>query len=524
MLTRPIKRPIVAPLTRALTAAGGGGSAPFNPADLMAANTYWWDASDATTITKNGSDQVSQLADKSGNANHLTQSVDADKPLANISMNGVACIDCRPDLFMLPTANPFVFGPREVFAVLWSERAAAGDNAFVLTMPGGSTTNTTIGTAKIQFGGSSLNGSDVTRGNGTMRHTLIQHSYIEATGATTQYMYIDGRLRSGAVTTTAVGGTRAAFANSAGAAPLNGLFAEMLVFNRTLSAGDRTNVINYLTNKWRAITPVSKYHVVLLAGQSNMRGSYGNVNLTTDATDPRIAMLERTYNPSTGVVIEDDAGPIVLAEHPLSNRWRDTASPPGENTVGPGLAYAKALLATLPSDEGVLLVPCAQGSTYVMDDPPLSPDVTWSPTPAVPHLNTPLGDSVARMNRMLALTGQTMELHSLFWCQGESDATQTMSEAVYSGYSDAVFTYLRANITGATNLPIVSVQIGHFLNAGTYPSAVNINASIADLPNRLANTAYVDTTAETSGGDGLHYSAASSRSIGTAGFTAYQTI
>jgi hypothetical protein len=492
-------------------------------ASLMDSTSYWWDASDATTITKNGSDQVSQLDDKSGNGNHLTQGTDGNKPLANVSMNGVDCIDCRPAKFMSPTANPFLFGVREVFSVLWSERANPTDNAFVLTMPGASTTNTTVGTAKITIGGSSITHSAVFDGNGTMNHTLIQHHYNEGTGATTQHQVIDGRIRSAATTTTGLGGTRLAFAaNGAGAAPLNGLFCEMVVFNRALTEVERAAVINELTLKWRAIEPVTKYHIVLLAGQSNMRGAYGPVELTTDATNPRIAMLEREYVPTTGAPLENDEGPIVLAENPLSNRWKDSASPPGENTLGPGLSYAKALLATLPSDEGVLLVPCAQGATYVMPRPPLSPDVTWAPVPDSGWPNTPFVDAVDRTNRMI-LAGH--ELHSILWCQGENEAARpTMAEATYAGYFDAVVNALRAQITGATNTPFIAMQIGSFLSGGSYPNAANVNAAIADLPNRLSNTAYVSNSGYTSGGDSLHYDAASARAIGAAMFTAYGTI
>lgn len=41
----------------------------------------WFDGTDSSSITKNGSDQVSQWNDKSGNNRHATQSTDANKPL-----------------------------------------------------------------------------------------------------------------------------------------------------------------------------------------------------------------------------------------------------------------------------------------------------------------------------------------------------------------------------------------------------------------------------------------------------------
>lgn len=515
---RNVVRPVTRKATRKVFGSYGGAASQITIASLMDSTSYWWDASDASTITE-VSGKVSQLNDKSGNGNHLIQGTDAVRPLTGVSMNGVSCIDCRPDKRMSPTANPFIFGPCEVFAVIWSERAGTADNAYILTMPGTLTTQTTINTAKTVFGSTNVAGTGVTRGNGTMHHTLIQHSYVESG---TQYLVIDGRILSGASNRTAVGGTRSAFAHSSGAVPMNGLFCEMVVFNKNLTADERTAVLNELTTKWRYLEPVTKYHIVLLAGQSNMRGGYGPVNMTTDATDPRIAMLERQYNPNGGTVLENDLGPIVLAEHPLSNRWKNTATPPGENTVSPGMAYAKELLATLPSDEGVLLVPCAQGSTFCMTTPPFSNDITWAPVPGGGRSNAPFVDAVARTNRMIALGH---ELHSILWCQGENEAAQaTMAEATYSGYFDAVVNALRTQITGATNIPFIAVQIGTFLDAGAFPNAANVNASIADLPNRIANTAYVSSIGYTSGGDNVHYDAASDRAIGADCWAAYLTI
>lgn len=56
-----------------------GGSAGFSPKNV--AGLMWWhDASNLASITKDGSDLVSQWNDLSGNGNHLTQSTDGNKP------------------------------------------------------------------------------------------------------------------------------------------------------------------------------------------------------------------------------------------------------------------------------------------------------------------------------------------------------------------------------------------------------------------------------------------------------------
>ena len=57
----------------------GGSAEPFSP-DLISGLTRWFDFSDLTTITKDGSDLVSQVVDKSSNAVNATQSTAGKKP------------------------------------------------------------------------------------------------------------------------------------------------------------------------------------------------------------------------------------------------------------------------------------------------------------------------------------------------------------------------------------------------------------------------------------------------------------
>ena len=497
----------------------------FSPFDLVDSTTYAWKSNDPTSLTVDGSGLVSQQRDITGNGCHKNQATDAAKPLNTGFINGVPALDCRPDKHMTPAFSPFpAAGPCEVFSVVWSDRASTADNCYILARPSSSSLNRNILVAKAQFGATALLGSAVSRGNGTMRHTLIQHAYTDGTtGTITQYLYIDRRLLTGTSSCTGVGGTAwSAFGATNGTISLNGFYGEEWVFNRTLTPTQRANMLAYLESEWRALTPVRRYNIVGIFGDSNARGAWGPVNRVEDLTDPRIAMLERTYVASTGAVVEGVPGPLMLAEHPLSNRWRDTASPPPEDAVGPGLAYAKALLADLPSDEGVLLVPCAQGATYAEPTTPLSPDITWSPNPGGGRSNVAYTDAVARMNYARSLGHR---LHSGYLNICSNDATVTgMSQATAAANIDAIVNGLRSSISGAGDLPFVVGQIGRFLDPGTYPSATNINAAIADTPNRLAHTAYLSSLGYTDGGDGLHFDAASQRAIGAAAYAAFKTI
>lgn len=60
-----------------------------------------WDFSDLTTITKDGSNRVSQVDDKSGNGNHLVQATGGSQPLwVDNGQNGLDIIDFVGDRFL----------------------------------------------------------------------------------------------------------------------------------------------------------------------------------------------------------------------------------------------------------------------------------------------------------------------------------------------------------------------------------------------------------------------------------------
>ena len=81
------------------------GQALWTPAQLSAA--LWLDASDASTITLNGS-TVSQWRDKSGNGNHANQAVAANQPEIGVfTQNGLSLITVRNRAkFMSVTNSP----------------------------------------------------------------------------------------------------------------------------------------------------------------------------------------------------------------------------------------------------------------------------------------------------------------------------------------------------------------------------------------------------------------------------------
>lgn len=226
-------------------------------------------------------------------------------------------------------------------------------------------------------------------------------------------------------------------------------------------------------------TPGPGYDVFVLAGQSNMVGRYGPVDATLDATDSRILMYGF------------DAQTVSLAADPLDHQ-DETA-----NTVGMGVSFAKAYIAAglLGSARQVLLVPVAKGSTSFVSG-------FWRAGGG--------GDApaIARTNAAMSLPGNNI-LKGILWHQGEGDQGQT--EAAYAADLDALVARWRASMTGASaSTPFLC---GGLL-AGGAQSGAEVGYALAALPNRVPYTAYVSSASLTSGGDNIHFDAASQRAFG----------
>lgn len=87
-------------------------SGAWTPASV-ASLELWQDASDASTLTVDGSNRVSEWRDKSGNGWHGVQATDGQKPLAGVSINGVPALNFSNktlDNASFSQSQPFSFG------------------------------------------------------------------------------------------------------------------------------------------------------------------------------------------------------------------------------------------------------------------------------------------------------------------------------------------------------------------------------------------------------------------------------
>lgn len=274
---------------------------------------------------------------------------------------------------------------------------------------------------------------------------------------------------------------------------LDGSIPVFAAYNRLLGVGEiASNNIALLkewgiTNAAVTLTEVDGYDVFLMAGQSNMEGITGPVDVTLDPLNPRIAQWGR---------FGSDDGKIILAINPLQN-----VDPHG-NSIGLAMTFAADYLATISSTRGVLLVPCAfGGSGFANND--------WNP--GDPNFI----DAVSRANAATASkVGNVFK--GILWHEGETEGVAGWTQAQYSTAIDAMIPAMRSGITGAALVPFI---LGEPLIGGNDTTAAVV-AALADTPNRNLYTIYEASTGLTSSTDNVHFNPPSLRTYGGRYFAA----
>lgn len=237
-------------------------------------------------------------------------------------------------------------------------------------------------------------------------------------------------------------------------------------------------------------------HVFALNGQSNMWGQYG-YDADLDTSNPRILVW-----PGSGASV----GSIIEAVEPLPGLLTGASPPSG---IGPGMAFAKALLATLPGSDTILLVPNAVGATTLTGH--------WNPGGSS-NLYT---QAISRTNAAITAAGPEAVFGGFLWLQGESDALSGTTGATYQPLLDSLIAGMRAGVNDADTAPFfVLGMVPEF----TSTTASQIRAVHAATPSRVTGTAYVAGPTGMNVGDDLHYSGAGQRILGASTFAAYDAL
>jgi hypothetical protein len=223
----------------------------------------------------------------------------------------------------------------------------------------------------------------------------------------------------------------------------------------------------------------------LLMGQSNMKGR--GIMPEEPARDPRIVMMH----------LKDDSW--YLARHPLHLVGDPQTFAGHDNAgVGPGLAFAEALLAQNPK-LAIGLVPCAVGG---------SPINLWQKGGRL------YDEALRRAGVALQTTAPVQaRIRGVLWLQGEANANAA-GLAVHEAKLLKLVDDLRADLS-QPDLPFIACTIGEMGGASKTADKIAMNQLLLDLPSKRAHTACVDARdVKTHIGDSVHFDTAAQTEIG----------
>ena len=215
-----------------------------------------------------------------------------------------------------------------------------------------------------------------------------------------------------------------------------------------------------------ADTAPNDMQLFLLIGQSNMAGR-GKVEAIDQETDPKIFML-------------DKAGQWVPAKEPLH------FDKPGMAGVGPGYAFARAVLKANPNAK-IGIIPCAVGGTTL--DQWKAGDKLYSA-------------AVARTKEAM----KSGKLAGILWHQGESDADKPEGVPSYPERFSQMIAQLRKDLQ-AEQVPVI---FGELIKG--FKKNDDVNAIFPEAKQKVPNSALVSS--EGLGKKALHFDSADARKFG----------
>lgn len=163
--------------------------------------------------------------------------------------------------------------------------------------------------------------------------------------------------------------------------------------------------------------------------------------------------------------------------------------------VGPGRAFAEAVLAARPDAE-IGLIPAAFGGS-ALDE--------WMP--GKPHY----ANAVARVKAAVASGGR---LRGILWHQGEADSAKTELAESYPERFGVFLAALRKDLD-AEDVPFVVGLLGDFVETRQEsPYAIHVNEQLRGLPAKFRLVGVVESKGLTDIGDHLHFNTEAARELG----------
>ena len=228
-----------------------------------------------------------------------------------------------------------------------------------------------------------------------------------------------------------------------------------------------------------------KFHLFLLAGQSNMAGR-GEVEAEDRQPHPRVLMLSKdgTWQPAVDPIHYD------------------------KPSAGVGLGRTFGLvLADADTNITIGLIPAACGG---------SPISTWEPGAYFDQTSShPYDDAIQRAK--LAMKQGTLK--AILWHQGESDCETNLAPA-YQAKLEQLITRFRKDLD-APDLPFIVGQLGQFEKAPWSPYTKMVNDAQIAVAKEMAYVEFISSAGLVSKSDNLHFDSPSQREFGRRYAAAY---
>jgi hypothetical protein len=240
------------PALRDLILGASSASTPsFSPADISGL-ALWLDAADASSITLDGSNNVEQWNDKSGNARHATQATALVRPnYIFAERNGLNVVRHTSANLAVVTANQSAetfYGSTRNEVTLFLVWKYTSGNAGVVVGKGGNAVFMSSSNVISQWNGTTY-GSTAFAASTSWRSTVSRYdgpnglhdSWANGTKVATQTNF---------TSLAVVAGSDYRLRTNNDAVSQNMDLAELLVFNRPLTDSEVGQMNTYLNSKW----------------------------------------------------------------------------------------------------------------------------------------------------------------------------------------------------------------------------------------------------------------------------------
>lgn len=494
-------------ITQTFTSNGIKLASPIDVPNLK----LWIDVNDPSTITKDGSNIVSQINDKSGNNNHFTAALSGNRPTFIASdLNGL------PSLSFTDTANNATSS-----RMIATNNTAYNEETIFMVMSAAPIT----GSADTPFSHSSSNNYSFGQHNSTNVTVWNVTAGTAGLGLTAPYKSEESKFIVLSGRRSAVMNEIALYQNGANlgkdtmtvGATASGKyllgydlrnnnctmkFCELLVYDRFMTDSERFTIENYLNRKWGGIyanpdglrtynqtvqlnffknnynslsqLPARK-KVVLLAGQSNAAGTAPTSGLPSILTNPIANALTWNHGATDWQTLQ--AG--------VNNQ---------PNTAGNFHGIELSLMYDLAQTFGdYYLFKHAVGSTNLA--------VYW-----MPPSGAGWGNMTARYKTAIKKigyeNGQQLDPSMFIWMQGEADSSDPAMSQAYEANLTFFINSVRATMEGCANVPFLINRCRW--DTTTYPAGLAlVQQAENNVANNMSNVSLFGPWA-VSGGDGLH--------------------